>query len=63
MQPKELIDELLDEGTQLVEDDKKIKGEKEMYKDISIKQNQDCILIERESPWKKKLRKQNIILL
>ena len=38
-----------------VEYDKKLKEEKEMYKDISIKQNQDYILMERESPWKKKL--------
>ena len=28
-----------------------------MYKDISIKKNQDCILIERESHWKKKIIK------
>ena len=28
-----------------------------MYTDISIKKNQDCILMERESPWKKKIMK------
>ena len=51
LQQKELIDELLDDRTQSVEDDKKIKGEKEMYKDISTRKNKDCIMMEWESPW------------
>ena len=36
---------------QLVVDYKKMKEEKEMYKDISINENQDRILMERESRW------------
>ena len=54
MQQKELIDELLDGGTQSIEDDLKMKEEKEMCKDISTRQNQNCILVKErveESPW------------
>ena len=54
LQQKELIDEFLDGGTQSVEDDMKIKEEREMCNDISTKQNQDCILMKErveELPW------------
>ena len=54
LQQKELIYELLDGGTQPVEDDLKMKEEKEMCKDISIAQNQNYILIKEkveQSPW------------
>ena len=54
MQQKELIDELLDGGTQSVEDDLKMKEEKEMCKEISAGKNQNCILMKekvKESPW------------
>ena len=53
MQKTELIDEFLDRGTELVEDDKKMKEEKEMCKDISTSQNQNCITMKErveESP-------------
>ena len=54
MQKKKLIDELLDGGTQSIEDDLKMKEKKEMCKDISIGKNQNCILMKekvKESPW------------
>ena len=54
LQQKELIDELFDGGTQSVEDDMKIKEEKQMCKDIYTRKNQDCILMKErveESPW------------
>ena len=54
MQQKELIDELLDGGTQSIEDYLKMKEEKEMCKDISTRQNQYCILMKEKvqlSPW------------
>ena len=54
LQKKELIDEFLDEGTQSVEDDLKMKEEKEMCKDIPTRKNQNYILVKekvRESPW------------
>ena len=48
MQQKELVDEFLDGGTHPVEDDMKIKGEKEMCKDISTRKNQDCIMMKEK---------------
>ena len=54
LQQKELIDDLLDGGTQSFEDDLKRKAEEEMCKDISTRQDQNCILIKEEveqSPW------------
>ena len=54
MQQKELIDELLDGGKQSIEDDLKMKAEKEMCKDISIGKNQNCILMKEKvehTPW------------
>ena len=54
MQQKELIDELLDGGTQSIEDDLEMKAEKEMCKDISTRQDQNFILMKEEveqSPW------------
>ena len=54
MHQKELSDELLYGGTQLAEYDMKIKEEKETCKDISTRQNQDCILMKErveKSPW------------
>ena len=45
LQQKELIDELLDGGTQSVEDYLKMKEEKEMCKDISTRQDQNHILV------------------
>ena len=48
-----LTDQFLNEGTQSIEDDIKMKEEKEMYKEISTKQNQNCILVKErveESP-------------
>ena len=53
LQQKELIDELLDGGTHSIEDEMKMKAEKEMCKDISIGKNQNCILMKervKESP-------------
>ena len=44
-QQKELIDEFLDGGTSPVEDDLDMKEEKEMCKDISTRQDQNCILV------------------
>ena len=54
MQQNELIDEFLDGGKQSIEDDLKMKEEKEMCKDISIGKNQNCILMKEkveQSPW------------
>ena len=45
LQQNELIDELIDWGTQSIEDDLKMKAEKEMCKDISIRKDQICILV------------------
>ena len=45
MQQKELIDELLDGGTQSIEDDLKMEAENELCKEISIGKNQNCILM------------------
>ena len=54
LQQKELIDELLDGGTQSIEDDLEMKAEKEMCKDISIGKNHNYILMKEkfeQSPW------------
>ena len=52
LQQKEIIDELLDGATQSIGSDLKMKGE--MYKDISIGHNQNCIVMKEkfeQSPW------------
>ena len=45
MQKKELIDDLIDGEAHSIEDDLKMKEEKEMCKDISTRQDQNCILV------------------
>ena len=54
MEQKELINELLDGGTQSIGDDLKMKEENEMCKDISIGKNQNFILMKEkveQSRW------------
>ena len=54
LQQKELIEELLDGGTHSIEDDLKMKAEKEMCKEIYIGKNKNCILMKEnveQTPW------------
>ena len=54
LQQKELIDGLLDGRTQSIRVDLNMKEEKEMHKYISIRKNQNCILMKetiKHSPW------------